>query len=127
MPSDEAFVTLDEVLDAKRELNVSVRRNAWRPMLLAVVCGTGIPAAFLAATWLWGFVEPMKSTGIYWLVGVASFVISGLWPLIDFVQEFMYRRRSLMVIEDRLRSGESVPRPNPAMYTDLAQKAARGW
>lgn len=126
MDTDSSYLTLEEVLAAERDLNRSAYRNVWRIALEVLAWGAITTAAFLVATWLWSFFEPIKSARVYWAVGVASFLFFGSWPLIDFLRAFSFHRGTLATLKARVRTGENVPRPNPVVNTDLAHKTAQG-
>jgi hypothetical protein len=124
MTSDDTFLKMEDILKARRDLNSSIRRNAWRPMLLAIVWGTAAAVFFICVTWLSGFIDPIKSNRTYWLAGVISLIFFGSWPVLDFVRQLMFHRRSIAAIEARIRAGENVPRPNPSLNTDASTSGA---
>jgi hypothetical protein len=122
MNDDSSHLTLEEILAAARELNHSAFRHLWRVALEVLAWGAIVSIAFLCATWSWSFIEPIKSTRVYWAVGVFSFLFFGSWPLIDFLRAFLVHRGTRAALEARVRAGENVPRPNPTVHSDLREK-----
>jgi hypothetical protein len=115
MTHENGFLTLDDVLNARRALQVLVRRSIWRVLTRSIAWGATTALAFILATWLWGYVETIRTARIYWLVGAFSFVFFGSWPVIDFVRGALAHRDVLASLESRVRAGEHISRPNSSL------------
>jgi hypothetical protein len=118
------YITLNEVITAKQELRSAVPKGLWRAILFTVVWGTGAAVFFVMTTWLTSLFDPIKSTSTYWIVGTFSFLFFGSWPIIDFVRTFLFHQRHLTAIENRIRAGENVPRPNKPLNLSTPVKSA---
>lgn len=126
MTSNESTsLSLSEVQDTQAKLRQWAVDRVPVVLLHALAWGAVCAVAFISATWLLGQFQPLKTPATYWLVGVGSFLFFGSWPIVDLVLEFLFHRRALAALADRLSAGELIPRTSAHMMSLVRAKPAR--
>ena len=70
------------------------------------------------------FVRPAAPLAIYLFITIMSFVISGFAVYLNMKKTadwYTAKAAELDSVENRIRAGEKVPRPNPSINTDAAR------
>jgi len=123
--NDSSNLSLSEVQDTQAKLRQWAVHRIPVVLLHALAWGAVCAVAFVSATWLLGQFQPLNTPAAYWLAGVASFLFFGSWPILDFVLEFLFHRRALAALVDRLSAGESIPRTGTHMLSSVRPRPAR--
>jgi Flp pilus assembly protein TadB len=108
------YVTLEDVTSDRQALAEAHRRlNARRP--IEWMLGSSMFAvAFGVTTW---FLQPSATLGLYVIITVVCFVTGGVTVLLNKKEQRAWRKAKedeLEIIENKIRAGEKVPRPNPS-------------
>lgn len=108
-------VTLDDVASDRMHFAEARRRLKARAPLECVIGGGIFAVGFTVAIW---FVRPSAPFATYIIVTVISFVVSAVAVFLNGRERdtwYQAKAAELDGVENRIRSGERVPRPNPLM------------
>ncbi len=120
------FIRLEEVLDGRRKIRNTYLEGVWKFSIKAVPMGLLIAVAMLLVTFLFRQDLPAPA---YFAVGTMLVVGFGVLPALFFAgwmaRQYFWYRRELRALEKRIRAGEQVVRPNPALNADARQETPR--
>jgi len=124
MLNDNEYVTLEDVTSARQALTEAHRRlNTRRP--IEWLLGSSMFAfVFGVTTW---FLQPSAPLGLYVIITVACFVTGGVTVLFSVKKQKAWRKAKedeLEIIENKIRAGEKVPRPNTSCQGTGRDEAA---
>lgn len=116
MPNDNDWqVTLDDVASDRKGFSEAKAQLKKRVPLHWLIFGGSFSSVFSLAVW---FLRPNAPLATYIILIVVSFVVSGFMVFMEmrnWDKWYATKAAELDSVENRVRSGERVPRPNPPL------------
>lgn len=126
MATPGEHIQLQEVIDGRRKIRNGYLEAVWKFSAKAVRFSLLISIAMFLVAFLFRQDLPPSAYFVFAVVLVVGFVVMPTLVFGGFMaRQYFWYHKELRALEKRIRAGEQVVRPNPALNTDARQDQPR--